>query len=174
MLASFRLQLAAVLIGFFFLSQLSAIAAASSSSFGKADIILVFKAQRVLELLRGGVVLKTYTIALGPHPVGPKQRVGDGKTPEGSYVIDGRIARTPYHLALHISYPDALDRIRARTAHVSPGGEIFIHGMPASYGHFDISRGIKNWTDGCIAVGNVAIEEIWSAVDNGTPIEILP
>lgn len=147
---------------------------ASAQTPGKADLVLVLKRQRVLELLRGGAILKSYQIALGLHPIGPKQRAGDGKTPEGGYVIDGRTTQTPYHLALHISYPDTLDRLRARAAHVSPGGEIYIHGMPRSYGHNDPGPAIKNWTDGCIAVGNIAIEEIWVAVDNGTPIEIEP
>ena len=140
----------------------------------KADRVRVLKSQRRLELLQAGNVLKSYPIALGPHPRGPKRRYGDGRTPEGTYLIDGRTARTPYHRALHISYPDYYDVARARAAHVSPGGAIFIHGMPASFGHHDPVRFFVDWTNGCIAVGNIAIEEIWSAVADGTPIDLLP
>lgn len=140
----------------------------------KADRILVVKSKRELQLLHGGVVLKTYPIALGRHPKGPKHRQGDGRTPEGTYVVDGRWTRTPYHLALHISYPDEDDRARARTAGYRPGGDILIHGMPARFGHTDPVRFFRDWTNGCIAVGNIAIEEIWNSVDDGTPIEIRP
>ncbi len=140
----------------------------------KADRILVLKGQRQLQLLRGDTVLKSYPIALGPHPVGPKRRRGDGRTPEGVYTIDGRTRRTAYRLALHISYPNAAERARARAAHVSPGGNILIHGMPARFGRTDPVRFFRNWTNGCIAVGNIAIEEIWDAVDDGTPIDIRP
>jgi len=141
---------------------------------GKADRILVLKAKRELQLLRGDAVLKTYPIALGRHPVGPKRRENDGRTPEGTYFIDGRISQTPYRLALHISYPDEGDRDRARAAGVMPGKDIVVHGMPAEFGRTDPVRFFVDWTDGCIAVGNIAIEEIWDAVDDGTPIEIRP
>ena len=122
-------------------------------------------------LLRGGVVLRSYPIALGSNPFGPKRVRGDGRTPEGIYVIDGRHTHSPYRLALHISYPSAADRAHSRA---DPGGDIFIHGLPAWYGPRDPDRFYKDWTQGCISVGNTAIEEIWSAVDNGTPIEIRP
>lgn len=147
---------------------------AAAQAPGKADRILVLKAERELQLLRGGVVLKSYPIALGRHPKGPKQRRGDGRTPEGLYVIDHRFSRTPYHLALHISYPDAEDTARALAAHRRPGGDILVHGMPTRFGHTDPVRFFRDWTNGCIAVGNIAIEEIWQAVDDGTPIEIRP
>lgn len=141
---------------------------------GKADRILVLKSKRLLLLLRGEMVLKSYPIALGRHPKGPKRRSGDGRTPEGVYVIDYRFTETSFHLALHISYPDAGDKARALAARVSPGGDILVHGMPARFGHTDPARFFRDWTNGCIAVGNIAIEEIWVAVDNGTPIEIEP
>lgn len=141
---------------------------------GKADRILVLKSKRELLLLRGGKILKTYPIALGAHPIGPKHEDGDERTPEGLYTIDGRRAVTPYHLALHISYPDAADKAWASERDVSPGGEIFIHGMPERFGHTDPVRFFVDWTNGCISVGNVAIEEIWNAVDDGTPIDIRP
>ncbi len=146
----------------------------AAEEFGKADRVLVMKGKRELQLLRGDVTLKSYPIALGSHPKGPKRQLGDGKTPEGVYVIDGRLTHTPYHLALHVSYPNEADRARAHAAHVAPGSNIWIHGMPARFGRTDPVRFFKDWTNGCISVGNIAIEEIWNAVDDGTPIEIRP
>lgn len=138
----------------------------------KADRILVLKAERRLELLRQGRILKSYPMALGWQPIGPKQRRGDGRTPEGLYVIDGRSSRTRYHRMLHISYPNPTDLRQARAAHLDPGRAIAIHGMPNRYGRHDPTAFYRDWTDGCIAVGNIAIEEIWAAVDDGTPVEI--
>jgi len=109
-------------------------------------------------LFASGKVLRTYPIALGGNPIGVKTREGDRKTPEGIYLIDGRNARSAYHLALHISYPSPADVERARRTGVNPGGDIMIHG----------------WTRGCIAVTNPEIEEIWAAVPDGTPIELRP
>jgi murein L,D-transpeptidase YafK len=148
--------------------------ATPSSSPLKADRVRVLKAKRLLLLLRNGEVVKTYPIGLGRHPRGPKRRYGDGRTPEGLYMIDGRTRRTPYHRALHISYPNFGDVVRARAAGVRPGGAIFIHGMPASFGHHDPVKFFVDWTNGCIAVGNIAIEEIWDAVDDGTLIDLMP
>jgi murein L,D-transpeptidase YafK len=147
---------------------------AAAQTIEKADRILVLKAERELQLLRDGALLKSYPIALGKHPKGPKRRQGDGRTPEGIYFIDGRLTRTLYHLALHISYPSDRDKARARAAGERPGGDIVIHGMPARFGHTDPVRFFRDWTNGCISVGNVAIEEIWDAVADGTPIEIRP
>lgn len=140
----------------------------------RADRILVIKSERQLFLMQNGRVIKSYPIALGPHPFGTKRAQGDGRTPEGVYVIDQRHAHSPYHLALHISYPNTMDREQSAAAHRSPGGDIFIHGLPASYGSKDPEKFYKDWTEGCIAVGNTAIEQIWAAVNNGTPIEIRP
>jgi len=149
-------------------------ALAAQEPLPKADRILVLKSERKLLLLRDGAVLRSYPIALGPHPLGPKRASGDGKTPEGVYVIDGRHPHSPYHMALHISYPDAADRARSSAAHTDPGDAIFIHGLPAWYGPNDPDRFYKDWTEGCISVGNTAIEAISAAVDDGTPIEIRP
>jgi murein L,D-transpeptidase YafK len=139
----------------------------------KADRVLVVKHRRELLLLRGNTVLKAYPIALGFHPVGPKQREGDGRTPEGTYVIDRRLPASHYHLALHISYPSAADRAHAAALSQEPGGAIMIHGMPSWFGRDDLQFA-ADWTNGCIAVSNSAIEEIWRAVDDGTSIEIRP
>lgn len=140
----------------------------------KADRIVIIKSHHVLELVRDGAVLKSYPIALGRHPIGPKRRRGDSRTPEGVYIIDGRTTKTIYHRELHISYPNARDLARAKAAHVNPGGQIFIHGMPPRFGHTDPVRFFRDWTNGCIAVGNIAIEEIWDAVSDGTAVEIRP
>jgi murein L,D-transpeptidase YafK len=141
----------------------------------KADKIVVLKSARKLELLRDGVVLKTYPIALGGNPIGPKHAGGDGKTPEGTYTVDGFQPHSRYHLALHISYPNAADRAQAAAAHRDPGGDIEIHGLPAWYdGPLDPERFDKDWTHGCVSVGDHAIEEIYRAVALGTPIEIRP
>jgi murein L,D-transpeptidase YafK len=140
----------------------------------KADLIVVDKSARRLSLYRDGQLLKSYHASLGRNPVGPKQREGDGRTPEGDYVIDGRMTHTPYYLALHVSYPDARDRARARARGVSPGGAILVHGIGWVKGGVTEAEARSDWTDGCIAVTNQEIAEIWAAVDNGTPIEIKP
>jgi murein L,D-transpeptidase YafK len=137
-----------------------------------ADRILVMKAARTLQLLNGERVLASYPIALGSHPIGPKRELGDGRTPEGAYLIDGRNPSSLYHLALHISYPDAGDLARARRTGVDPGGDICIHGLPEGYEDVDPKEFSVDWTRGCIAVSDRAMEEIWSRVELGTPIEI--
>lgn len=139
-----------------------------------ADRVVVLKGRRILELRRGGKTLETFPIALGAHAVGPKRREGDGRTPEGVYRIDGRSMNTHWSRELHISYPDAEDRERAQREHVDPGGAIFIHGMPRDYGPYDPPFWLRDWTEGCIAVGNAAIVKIWDAVPDGTPIDIEP
>jgi murein L,D-transpeptidase YafK len=140
----------------------------------KADRVVVYKSERQLDLYREGQLLKSYHASLGRVPVGPKRREGDGRTPEGSYVIDGRLTRTPYFLGLHVSYPDAEDRAQAAAMGVSPGGSILIHGVGWVKGGVTDAQARTDWTDGCIAVTNAEIAEIWVAVDDGTPIDIRP
>jgi murein L,D-transpeptidase YafK len=139
-----------------------------------ADRIIVFKSRRLLELRRDGNTVESFPIALGEHPQGTKRQQGDGRTPEGHYVIDRRTADTRWTRELHISYPNRGDRERAEAMHVEPGGGIFIHGLPRDYGPFDPPEWYRDWTNGCIAVGNQAIVKIWDAVPDGTPIDILP
>lgn len=138
------------------------------------DRIIVHKHARTLDLMHAGQVIKTYKIALGSEPIGPKARQGDHRTPEGAYVIDSRNANSKFHRSLHISYPSAVDREQARKLGVSPGGDIFIHGLPNGYGFVGAAHRARDWTDGCIAVTDQEIEEIWRAVENGTPVQILP
>jgi len=140
----------------------------------KADRIVVHKKDRTMELMHEGRVLKSYKIALGGEPVGPKTRQGDHRTPEGTYVIDRRNGNSAFHRSLHVSYPNASDRGRAQKLGVPTGGDIFIHGLPNGMGWVGAAHRAKDWTDGCIAVTDSEIEEIWKLVDNGTAVEILP
>ena len=132
----------------------------------RADLVVVSKKKREMVLLLGESVLRSYRIALGAVPEGPKRRAGDGRTPEGRYIIDRRNARSKYHLALHISYPDAADLARAREAGLDAGGDIMIHGLR------DGVRLEGDWTQGCIAVTDEEMDEIWGLVGEGTAIWI--
>lgn len=139
-----------------------------------ADSIVVEKEAHRLLLFRGGHVVRTYLIALGPHPEGDKVRAGDGRTPEGVYTIDARNPDSAYHLSLHVSYPDARDRAHARELGVSPGGDIMIHGLPNGMESVGAAHREEDWTAGCIAVTDPEIEEIWRLVQVGTVIDIRP
>ena len=141
------------------------------------DRVVVYKAKRELQLCEGDSILKRYKIALGKNVTGHKQREGDSRTPEGTYVLDWRNSNSKYYLSIHISYPNLEDEKRAQALGVSPGGDIFIHGYPEGISAALWSRYWflgKDWTDGCIAVSNEAMDEIWAWVRDGTPIEIYP
>lgn len=140
----------------------------------RADAVLVDKSDRTLTLLRGGTVLKTYPVALGGAPQGHKRQEGDERTPEGRYVLDYRNPRSSMHRSLHVSYPDSADAARARAAGVPPGGMIMVHGITNGLGWLGRLHRLADWTDGCIAVTNGEMDEIWRAVPDGTPIEIRP
>ncbi len=140
----------------------------------RAERIVVNKSRRELVLYASRKVIRSYKIALGRNPVGPKLRQGDGKTPEGTYTISGRNAASAFHRALRISYPSASDRSRARRQGVNPGGDIMIHGLPNGQGFIGAAHRLIDWTDGCIAVTDEEIEEIWRLVPDGTPIQINP
>jgi murein L,D-transpeptidase YafK len=140
----------------------------------RAAAILVEKAARRLTLLRDGSTLKAYDVSLDSAPIGHKRQEGDGRTPEGHYQIDFKNARSRFHLALRISYPDAQDRDGARRRGLPPGGDIMIHGLPRGLGWLGKFHLMRDWTDGCIAVTNGQIEEIWAMVDVGTAVEIRP
>jgi L,D-peptidoglycan transpeptidase YkuD (ErfK/YbiS/YcfS/YnhG family) len=139
-----------------------------------ADRILIEKQERRLTLISKGKVLKTYQIALGGNPNGPKERQGDNKTPEGTYVIDSRNKNSRYHLSLHISYPNEKDRKRAKELGVSPGGDIMIHGIKNGFSWVGDLHAEVDWTKGCIAVTDEEIEEISKLAPNGTTVEIRP
>jgi L,D-peptidoglycan transpeptidase YkuD (ErfK/YbiS/YcfS/YnhG family) len=139
-----------------------------------ADKVLIEKKDRRLTLLSKGEVIKTYRIALGGNPVGPKERQGDNKTPEGTYVIDSKNKESDYHLSLHISYPNEKDKMRAKELGVSPGGDIMIHGIKNGFSWVGAFHARVDWTKGCIAVTDEEMEEIAKLVPNGTIVEIRP
>lgn len=137
------------------------------------DAIMVYKSDRLLVLVRRGEILRRFPIALGAEPSGHKQREGDERTPEGRYFIDWRNPDSRFYKALHISYPNQLDQVEAQLAGVDPGGMVMIHGAPTApeLAWMD-TRG--DWTDGCIAVSNEAMDEIWRFVRDGTLVVIKP
>ena len=138
------------------------------------DKVVVIKHERTLQLLSNGKVVKTYKVALGSEPVGAKQTQGDHRTPEGTYILDSRNSHSHFYKAIHISYPNQKDREHAAAAHVPPGGDVYLHGLPNGYGAVGAAHRLRDWTDGCIAVTDSEIDEIWNLVKNGTPIEIKP
>ena len=146
----------------------------ASAAFIKADKVVVIKSKRLLMLIKEGEILKAYRVSLGKQPNGHKAKVGDKRTPEGTYILDSRNLDSKFHRAIHISYPNELDILNAQKRGVSPGGDIMIHGLSEKLkdmGKFHIT---SDWTEGCIAVTNSEIEEIWQLVPDGTPIEIKP
>ena len=145
-----------------------------TASIVKADKVVVIKGERSLLLLKNGEVLKSYKVALGKNPIGPKMRRGDERTPEGTYYLDRRNPNSRFHRSLHISYPNTQDIENAREHGVSPGSNIMIHGLPNGYGFLGDWHRSKDWTKGCIAVTDSEIDEIWTLVSDGTPIEIRP
>nr|WP_269751712.1 L,D-transpeptidase family protein [Pseudophaeobacter flagellatus] len=139
----------------------------------QADEILVIKSTRALHLRREGETIRSYDISLGAAPEGHKRFESDERTPEGRYEIDWRNPNSVAHLSLHISYPNASDKAAAETAARDPGGNIMIHGLPNGWGALGALHLMRDWTDGCIAVTNTEMREIWSLVPNGTPITIV-
>ena len=139
-----------------------------------ADMVLVYKGRRTMYLMRDGEIMRSYEVALGRNPFGHKNREGDGRTPEGGYLIDWRNPNSDFHLSLHISYPRPQDHRLASEAGNDPGGAIMIHGLPNGRTADDVGHPRIDWTNGCIAVSNEEIEEIWELVDDGTAIFILP
>jgi len=139
-----------------------------------ADKIVILKSARTMTLLSGGRALKTYKVALGSTPIGPKRVEGDHKTPEGDYRIDEKNSHSQFHLSLHISYPSAADQQRARSLGSRPGGAIMIHGLARPFAYLGPLHRQTDWTDGCVAVTNAEVEEIWKLVPVGTRVEIRP
>jgi murein L,D-transpeptidase YafK len=151
---------------------LASLAHAAEST--KADRLLIEKAARRLTLFANDAPIRTYTVSLGGNPVGPKQREGDQRTPEGLYSINARNSNSSFHRSLQISYPDEEDRARASSAGVDPGGLIMIHGIRNGLGWVGRLHRFFDWTDGCIAVTDAEMDEIWELVEIGTPVEIKP
>ncbi|WP_265088950.1 murein L,D-transpeptidase family protein [Psychrobacter sp. CMS30] len=137
------------------------------------DKVFVDKSARTLQLLSDNKVIKTYHIALGGNPVGHKQQQGDKRTPTGSYILDYKNEKSKFYRSIHVSYPNAADKARAKSRGVSPGGDIMIHGQKNGFGHLAAINQQRDWTDGCIAVTDNEMDEIMAAVEIGTPIEIV-
>jgi len=140
----------------------------------KADRVLVVKSEYRMVLIREGSILREYPVFLGADPEGAKLQMGDFKTPEGQYTLDRRNPESEYYKSIHISYPNAENRRKATVLGVDPGGDIMIHGMPTGVDLSDWDYSDQHWTNGCIAVRNEHMDEIWRLVDDGTPIEIRP
>ena len=136
------------------------------------DSVLVRKSERKMYLLKEGNVVKEYKISLGANPKGHKEKEGDERTPEGSYTLDYKKKDSAFYRAIHISYPNAKDIENAKKKKVNPGGQIMIHGQKNGYEKFALLTQKFNWTDGCIAVTNKEMEEIWNLVKVNTPIRI--
>jgi lipoprotein-anchoring transpeptidase ErfK/SrfK len=139
-----------------------------------ADSIVVYKRERTLVLYNRGVPIRTYFVALGSKPVGDKERAGDQKTPEGLFYVNAHNPASKFHLALRISYPDDAHRARAAALGADPGGDIMIHGLPKEYSEAGKNHLQNDWTNGCVALSNQEIEELWHAVPDGTPVHIKP
>jgi len=139
-----------------------------------ADLVILKKSTRKLYLMKEGKILKQYKVGLGGNPKGHKQQEGDSRTPEGRYILDWRNPESLYHLSLHVSYPNEEDTLRAKKNGVAAGSNIMIHGQPNEQGWAAKLIQKRDWTEGCIAVQNSEIEEIWKRVGENTPIDILP
>jgi len=137
-----------------------------------ADRLLVEKSVRRLTLYRGDDIIASYPVSLGRGGLAAKQQEGDKRTPEGTYRISGRNPQSAYYLSLRISYPDERDKERASAAGVSPGSDIMIHGIRNGLGWLGVFHRLMDWTQGCIALTNAEMRQIWDAVPDGIVIEI--
>ena len=164
-------------LGLFFVLLLIPAASLAESIQGmrcKADLVLVKKSERRLYLLQNGKVYRDYRVALGKNPLGNKQRQGDNRTPEGGYILDWKKSDSMFYKSIHISYPNENDLASARSKGADPGGMIMIHGIPNNPDYPGWLFEFIDWTDGCVAVNNEAMDEIWATVEEGTPIHITP
>ena len=125
-------------------------------------------------LLSNSETVKEYSVSFGANPVGHKEQEGDEKTPEGKYILDYKKDDSSFYKAIHISYPNEQDKANAREKGVDPGGLIMIHGQKNGFGWLSPISQLFNWTNGCIAVTNSEMDEIWELIEVGTAIEIQP
>ncbi|MAD92136.1 MAG: hypothetical protein CMQ54_05360 [Gammaproteobacteria bacterium] len=162
------LKISLLLLSLFYIKFLLAV------EFPIAEEVIVDKSDRELHLLKDDKIFRTFKIALGMSPVGDKKREGDFKTPEGKYILDIRNPNSEYFLSIHISYPNVEDRIEANKNSVLPGGAIMIHGQPNKPSHSEAYYKSHDWTNGCIAVSNSDMIDLWLMIREKTPIEIRP
>lgn len=141
---------------------------------GGINKVLVRKSERRLYLMDNDDVVRSYRISLGENPEGHKLYEGDQRTPEGDYELDWRNSNSDFYKSIHISYPNEQDRELASAWGLNPGGSIMIHGLPNGAGDLAFAYSGLDWTNGCIAVTNDEMDEIWQLVADGTPIRILP
>ncbi len=146
----------------------------SNAHGGRVDLVRVSKSEHRLYLMSDGRIMAAFHIALGRHPVGTKQQAGDGRTPEGRYVLDYRNAGSAFHKSIHISYPNSSDLAAAKRRGVKPGGMIMLHGQKNGLGWLGAISQRLDWTDGCIALSDDDMDELWQRVDVSTPIQIDP
>jgi len=147
---------------------------AGAGDFPVADKVVVEKASRKLHLMRNGEPFRTFDIALGLAPDGDKEFEGDQKTPEGRYLLDARNPDSDFFLSIHISYPSPQERQQARQKGLDPGGQIMIHGQPNKPSYSEAYYASEDWTNGCIALSNSDMIDMWLMTPDGIPIEILP
>jgi murein L,D-transpeptidase YafK len=159
---------------FFCLIALAAPADKSGTTNNPVDRIVIEKSKRTMTLLRQQQEVAVYRVALGRDPIGPKVMQGDNRTPEGLYFVDYKIRKSVYHRALHLTYPNLDDLTRADSLGVSPGSDIMIHGLGKKQLWMGDVQYLFDWTNGCIALTNNEIEEIWDIVPLWTPVEIRP
>jgi murein L,D-transpeptidase YafK len=163
------------ILGIFLALGLSGKAPAQSvSATERADTILIVKHERKLYLLRDNSPLRSYRVALGLSPTGAKEREWDFRTPEGSYIVDFRQEHSHYFKALHISYPSSTDLKRSASQHLSPGRDIFIHGEPNLPNKPDSYYKTRDWTNGCIALSNEDLQDVWNHTAVQARVEIVP
>lgn len=142
-----------------------------------ADKVIIKKSTRMLYLSKNGDIYKKYHVSLGQVPIGAKEVEGDMKTPEGVYILDWRQESSQYYKSLHISYPNSKDKARAKELGSSAGGMIMIHGTPLAWSlspYGDWMNVLIDWTQGCIAMSNDDINDVWEETTNGTIVVIVP
>ncbi|MCL1144315.1 L,D-transpeptidase family protein [Shewanella gaetbuli] len=158
----------------FWLLAFGFIPSASASSQSKVDLVVVNKSESRMSVYRDGKIIKTYAIAMGDMPTGHKLTEGDQRTPQGRYILDYKKSDSAFYKSIHISYPNDEDKLRAKALGISPGGMIMIHGENPRSTLSPEEAQKFNWTNGCIAVTNKEMDELWQLIDEGTPIEIWP
>ena len=147
---------------------------ANGDSAQKADAVLVIKSEKRLYLMNNGKRFASLSVTFGAEPTGHKQERGDERTPEGHYILDYKNPKSKFYKSIHISYPNAKDKENARRLGVDPGGDIMIHGLAKVWAWVGSLGQLFLWTNGCIALSNSDMDQVWAAVDPGTPIEIRP
>jgi len=159
---------------FFSIISILILSACTQYTGPRADLVVVEKSKNQMHLLQDGEILKTYDISLGGNPIGHKVQRGDLRTPEGHYTLDYKNNQSKFYRSINISYPNEFDVMLAHSRGLDPGDDIVIHGLPNGTADFEGPIDPLNWTEGCIAVRNYEMDEIWQLVELDTPIEIRP